>query len=64
MTTRGPFYRLRAAQALDTPRLTPARCTHHYCQCIRADELAAMDRLDDAIQAHNTTVRCRLADLT
>ena len=43
------------------------KCTHHYCRCIRAAELASMaehrndDRLlIDAIAAHQQEVECRM----
>lgn len=45
----------------------PRLCTHHYCRCIRAAELATIaDRtgnnryLADALEAHSQTVACRL----
>jgi len=37
----------------------PARCEHHACRCRRAAELAAMDRLQDAILCHYERVPCR-----
>lgn len=35
------------------------RCKHHYCRCMRANELAQMDMLQEAMQVHNQEVRCR-----
>jgi hypothetical protein len=42
-------------------------CEHHYCRCVRAEELARLtDRTGDgrylveATQVHNLQVRCRL----
>jgi len=37
----------------------PTPCRHHYCQCLRAAELAAMGLTYDAIQVHYGPVGCR-----
>ena len=43
------------------------RCTHHYCRCVRAHELAQQaeatgrtDYLRQAIAVHHQEVTCRL----
>lgn len=42
--------------------MNPVTCEHHFCRCMRAAELAAMDRLQDAIAVHEQTVTCRLTE--
>lgn len=37
----------------------PRSCTHYSCRCARADELAAMGMLLDAIAVHHQRVLCR-----
>jgi len=37
-------------------------CEHHYCRCIRANELAEMGCLVEALNVHWEKVRCRLPD--
>lgn len=34
-------------------------CEHHACRCARANELASMGLVPDAIRAHEERVRCR-----
>jgi len=37
----------------------PRACKHHFCQCSRAAELAAMGLILEAIQVHDGPVACR-----
>lgn len=37
-------------------------CEHHFCRCMRAEELCQMGLLEAALQAHQQKVRCRLVD--
>ncbi len=47
-----PGLRLDAGYYLNT-------CEHHFCRCMRANELAEMGRLIEAIEVHNQRVTCR-----
>jgi len=41
-------------------------CTHHECKCARAEELASMGLLVEALELHtdrNKRVRCRREEL-
>lgn len=35
------------------------KCTHHYCRCMRSNELSLMGLHWEAIQVHNSEVTCR-----
>lgn len=47
-----PGMRLDAGYYLNT-------CEHHFCRSMRANELAEMGRLIEAIEVHNQRVTCR-----
>jgi hypothetical protein len=40
--------------------MTMAKCEHHFCRCMRAEELAGMGRTLDALRVHRERVTCRL----
>jgi hypothetical protein len=44
---------------IHSPIIPRRICTHHFCRCMRANELAYMGMLLQAIQVHRQRVWCR-----